>query len=208
MNLLTEPLPSTVIVGGQACPIKTDFRAGVAFECIILDPELSDQEKAIRALELYYGMGKIPEDHNAALEAAVRFYCCGKEPEQDDAKNATPTGKGPLYDFETDAPLIIAAFWQQYNIDLTAEGLHWWTFKALLRGLTEETLFIRVVGWRGEDIDPKAPAKERERLAKLKRLYALPERRSAADQAAKDALLQALMHGGDVSGLLKREGET
>lgn len=200
MSLLTDGLPGAVEIGGVRWPIRTDFRVGIEFELTMLDPERSVEEKVARTLELYYP--KIPYDLTAAVSAAMAFYCCGREPEN--KKSEAEPARPPLYDFEYDGALILAAFRQQYGIDLLAARLHWWAFKALLKGLTADTLFMQVVGWRGEEIDPKAPAKSRERLEKLKRIYAIPERRSAAEQQTRDEVMQVLMQGGDVSSLLQR----
>jgi len=191
-----------VEINGESWDIRTDFRTGVAFELTMLDPELSEEEKLVRALALYYP--QLPDDIPGAISAAMDFYCCGHSDSQEKDGGAGKAS-GPLYDFEYDDRLIVAAFRQQYGIDLTADSLHWWTFRALLRGLTEETLFMRVVGWRGEEIDPKSPLKERERLAKLKAQHALPKRRSKAEQQKQNEIMQILMSGGDVSAILKGE---
>ena len=86
------------------------------------------------------------------------------------------------------------------SIDLVEEDLHWWKFRALLVSLTEDCKFVKIIGYRTMDIDPKLPAKQRAFYEKMKREYRLPL--SEAEQKREDAIVAALMGDGDVSGLL------
>src|SRR5690625_3825659 len=82
------------------------------------------------------------------------------------------------YDLVQDAEYIYASFMHTYHIDLFEQQgkLHWKKFKALLNGLGEDTIFSRIVGIRTADLPTgKGTSKERERLRKLKRKYALKE---------------------------------
>jgi len=82
------------------------------------------------------------------------------------------------HDLVQDAEYIYASFYHTYGIDLFEEQgkLHWKKFKALLNGLGEDTIFSRIVGIRTADLPTgKGTSKERERLRKLKRKYALKE---------------------------------
>lgn len=82
------------------------------------------------------------------------------------------------FDLAQDAEYIYASFMHTYRIDLfEMQGkLHWKKFKALLNGLSEDSIFSRVVGIRTAELPTgKGMAKERERLRKLKRQYALDD---------------------------------
>lgn len=82
------------------------------------------------------------------------------------------------HDLVQDAEYIYASFYHTYGIDLFEEQgkLHWKKFKALLNGLGEDTIFSRIVGIRTAELPTgKGTSKERERLRKLKRKYALKE---------------------------------
>src|SRR5690625_1190112 len=82
------------------------------------------------------------------------------------------------HDLVQDAEYIYASFMHTYHIDLFEQQgkLHWKKFKALLNGLGEDTIFSRIVGIRTADLPTgKGTSKERERLRKLKRQYALKE---------------------------------
>ena len=81
-------------------------------------------------------------------EALLWFYRCGAEAEEGQACGG---GGGPVkkaYCFEQDADLIFAAFWGQYNLDLSLEsGLHWWKFRALFMGLPAECELKKIMGY-------------------------------------------------------------
>lgn len=80
-------------------------------------------------------------------------------------------------DFVQDAPLIYAAFWQAYRIDLTKQKGHldWRYFIALLQGLPEDTRLRAVMDIRERDIpEPnKYNAEQIAALVKAKAYYAI-----------------------------------
>lgn len=83
-----------------------------------------------------------------------------------------------VFDFMQDAEYIYASFMHTYGIDLFEQQgkLHWKKFKALLNGLSEDSIFSRVVGIRTAELPSgKGMQKERERLRKLKQKFALEE---------------------------------
>ena len=105
-------------------------------------------------------------------------------------KAPTAEHSQPFFSFTQDAPYIYAAFRQQYGIDLLAERgkLHWWAFNALLKGLTAETQFVRILQIRQKPI-PKATKSNREEIAQLLRLKA--EYRLEISEEDRQANLQA-----------------
>ena len=52
MNILTDPAPKTVTIGGAEVPINSDFRASVRFEMMMEDSSLSELDKTVKALSL------------------------------------------------------------------------------------------------------------------------------------------------------------
>jgi hypothetical protein len=83
-----------------------------------------------------------------------------------------------VYDFDQDAPLLAAAFWQTYGLDLTARDagvLHWWAFRALLDGLPDSCRFSQIVALRGLDVSAAGglPDVMRARCAGLQKRFAL-----------------------------------
>ena len=86
-------------------------------------------------------------------------------------------GEKPPYDLEKDAEYIYASFLYDYGIDLFEQQgrLHWKKFKALLAGLSDESIFKRVVAIRTTPLPPpnKYNQEERRRLMELKQAFSL-----------------------------------
>lgn len=84
--------------------------------------------------------------------------------------------KSLSFDFDVDADLIYAAFWQTYGIDLTQEQgkLHWYSFKALLNGLPDDTLFTKVRQIRQTDLSKIKNKEQKREMRRMKREVALP----------------------------------
>ena len=195
--LLLEPSPETVEVDGASYPIHSDFRAMVRFECLLTDSECSEEEQLAQALTLFYAE-HIPGNIPAALDALLWFYHVGEPPEPSGVK---PGGiSRPLYSFSHDDALIFAAFWTQYRLDLTRARLHWWKFRALFRGLSDDTEFVKAMGYRAMEIPADLPARQREFYRKMKQLYQLPA--PHAQQRQLDEIDRALLSGGDLTGIL------
>lgn len=80
-------------------------------------------------------------------------------------------------DFIQDGPLIYAAFWQTYGIDLQKERdrLHFQAFMALFSSLPDNTRIVQVMDIRRAEIPApnKHNRKEIARLLELKRRWAL-----------------------------------
>ena len=130
------------------------------------------------------------------------FYACGKrwrEKRAGAVEGATEVQR--IYSFEHDDDYIYSAFLTQYHIDLQdIEYLHWWKFKALLRTLSSDLEFSKIMEYRSVDIDATMTKEQRDFYRRKKELYALP---LPADEEEKvDAIAEALMNGGDLTGLL------
>lgn len=168
MNILIDRLPNSVTVRGRRYPLETDYRAAVAFE-LMVDEGVDDLAEL---LSPFYPAG-LPVNAEAATEAALWFYRCG-EPAPEKKEE---TAKAPRsYSFEVDADTIFADFWHYYNIDLTTEPLHWWTFRALLAGLPEKSGYKQRVYYRTCDLKglPKA---EQARINRIRKLIAITDKK-------------------------------
>lgn len=118
------------------------------------------------------------------------------------------SGGKPVFDFDRDAEYIYASFMHDYGIDLyEAHGkLHWKKFKALLAGLSEESMLKRVIAIRTMDIPSpnKYNAEERRRLIELKRAFSLDSTKTVEDIDRKfddlAAMMRALAKGGKSGG--------
>lgn len=164
MNILLDRLPGAVSIGGNCYPLETDFRAAVAFELLVERGE----EDPYKLLRPFYPHG-VPGNVDEATSAALWFYQGGVEA----PPKAEKGGNSPrAYSFEVDAETIFADFWRFYNLDLSADELHWWTFRALLSGLPEDSGYKQRVYYRTCDLKglPKA---EQARIKKIRNLIAI-----------------------------------
>ena len=173
MNIIIQGLPEMVEINGVKYPISCDFRTGMKFD-EILDSDISDVQKLLRTLRLYYPK-KIPTDIHAAIDKVIWFYRCGKEePKKEERERyKRRNSKEPAYSFTQDAPYIYAAFKEQYGIDLmTEEKLHWWKFMALFESLSEDTKMAQIMYFRKANVsgmsrDRRAYVNEMKKLYKL-----------------------------------------
>lgn len=175
MNLLIDPLPTSVTIKGQDWPINSEFYVGILFELLMQDSKLSETEKVMQALSLYYP--QVPPDIKEAADAMLWFYRCGAEAK----KQGGGEGGGRVqkaYCFQQDAELIYSAFFSQYQIDLSeVESLHWWKFRALFSGLSSDSEIKKVMGYRTADL--KGMSKGQKKLyEKMRKVYALKNQRS------------------------------
>ncbi len=174
MNILVNPLPDAVMVGGRSVPVNTDFRVGIQFELAMQDGQTTAKEKFQTALSLYYP--KMPQDVAGAVDELLWFYRCGVDPEQ---KTGGGSGQKPKKApcFQQDAGLIYAAFWACYGIDLTTVNLHWWEFRALFLGLPSECELKKVMGYR--TADTRGMSKNQKKYyEKMRTIHALRNNRS------------------------------
>lgn len=198
-NILIDELPQSVFVDGEEFEIITDFRTSILFELLMQDDEVEDTEKTVKALHLYYP--EIPENIEAAVEAILWFYGCGKEKTGKKRENQAARSRERIYSFDYDDDYIFAAFLRQYGVDLQSiEYLHWWKFRAMFNSLTDDNQIVKIMQYRSMDIPSDLPKEQASFYKKMKRLYALPKSQSEIEK--NEAIEQALMNGGDLTGLL------
>lgn len=170
---LREPkLPDCLEVDGRLIEIETDFRTWIEF-----GRRLAEERVA------WFGVlaGDYPSG-DSWVGAAVDFY---RNP------NETPRETGGAseraVDFISDGELITAAFQQSYGIDLTdpACEMHWHRFLALFRGLPEDTMLSRVMGYRSWTNSKK---KHETVMGELKRAWALPRVGEATEDEKRRVL--------------------
>lgn len=172
MNILIDRIPTSVKINNRRYRIRTDFRNSIQFDQLMQDDEVSDDDKLPLALNLYYPV--IPRDIKKAVKKMLWFYKCGKEKEEI-KKSINGKSDKQIFSFEYDAEYIYAAFLDQYGIDLQdVEDLHWWKFKAMFKGLKEDNLISKIIGYRAIDLSKIEDEKEREHYRKLQEFYKLP----------------------------------
>ena len=171
MNILIDLLPSSVKIDGTEYEINSDFRTSVLFSLLMEDDNLSEEEKVLQALNLYYPV--IPDNLEEAIEQIKWFYSCGKLDNPIGNKKARAISK-KVFDFEVDANYIYSAFMSQYNIDLQdIEELHWWKFKALLEGLKEDNKLSKIIEYRSVDLSKIKDKEQRKFYKDMQKQYSL-----------------------------------
>lgn len=197
-NIILDVLPETVDIDGAEYRINSDFRISILFELLMQDDEVGKRQKLIQGLKLYYP--EIPHNVTMAVDKMIWFYRCGKET----GNGGHGSGSGrtkQIYSFEHDDDYIYAAFLEQYGIDLQdVEELHWWKFRALFRGLSEDTEFVKIMGYRSVKITSKMSKEQREFYKKMQSIHALPI--TDAERKADELLTEVLLNGGDITGLV------
>ncbi len=192
MSLLTETPPVRVELGGVSVPICADFRVLLRIDAL-REQALDDAERGRQALRLFYG-GGIPADAAQAAQQLLWFLRCGQDAPQTMAR--TPS-KAADFSFVHDAPLLYAAFLDQYGVDLCrVDFLHWWQFRALLEGLRDDHKFCEVRRCRSVELGGVKDQSLRRYYREMQKRYALPM--AKAQQAQLDALTAALLGDGDI----------
>ncbi|MBE7041637.1 MAG: hypothetical protein E7400_06700 [Ruminococcaceae bacterium] len=184
-RVLFGGLPESVLCGDKEILVYTDFRTWMQVETVLFETEGEFYTKLPELLKLCYPV--LPDTLEDAVSGLVQFYLGG---EPDEKAGSREKRSRQLYSFCQDAPLIYAAFYQQYGIDLTTANLHWFQFKALFTGLGEETKFARVIGYRAVDASIFKSKEKRQFYHTMKQLYRLKDRRTEAE---KEAELQSVM---------------
>ncbi len=153
-------LPKSVDIDGQSYEIRYDFRVILEIFEAINDVNLSDQDRAFAALQMFYVDFCKISDYDAALEQLFTFIRGGRE-----AKSAQKEPK--LVDWEQDFPIIAAPVNRVlgfdirgvvYDIEHNTGGLHWFTFLSAYMEIGD-CLFSQVVSIRDKKARGKPLAK-------------------------------------------------
>ena len=138
-NPWKELLPTTVEIGGTEYAILSDYRAILDICAALSDPELSDQDKALVTLDIFYpGFVDMPQDHyDDAIKQCFWFINCGEEPDSQPAPK--------LVDWELDFPRIVAPINRVTGSEIrSVEYMHWWTFMSAYMEIGD-CLFAQIV---------------------------------------------------------------
>lgn len=199
MNILIDLLPTTINIEGEDYSINSDFRTSILFELLMQDNSISDEDKIMQALELYYP--KLPKSVNEAIEKMLWFYRCGKDIIE--PKNKGNGKSTQVYSFDFDDDYIYSAFLDQYGVDLQdIEYLHWWKFKAMFKALKEDNEIVKIMGYRVMDLSKIKDKEEKSHYKKLKELYKIPSVLSKDEKEKLIEIEQILINGGDISKVL------
>lgn len=166
--------PEYVQIDGIKAKINTDFRYAIECERIAKDTNISNYEKQIGIIYTLFDIDNtnIHIDYEKWLKVALK-YLLGRNSEEKINKPIKKTKKD--MDYNKDWGLIVSSMWSTYNIDITKEKIHWWTFFDLLNGLPSDCIFNKVRDIRNKDISKIKDRETREQYIELKKAYSLEE---------------------------------
>ena len=134
-------LPTSATIDGVEYEIRSDFRAVLDALSVMQDAELTDEQRAYYAFEIFYvDFDSMPSTAYAqAREFFLDFVSYGNSNKQNAPK---------LADWEQDFPLIVAPVNRVLGYEIrSCEYLHWWTFIGAYLEIGD-CLFAQVVGIR------------------------------------------------------------
>lgn len=176
MNLLLDKLPTE----HEGLKIETNFRSFILFELLMQDKKISDKDKIILALRIFYK--EIPQDIKKAMDVIIWFYSRGKNKVKNDKKDEK-NDKKRIYSYEYDADCIYSAFLHDYRLDLNEiDYLHWWKFKALFEGLNGENKICKYMEYRAVDLSKIKDKEQKKKYKKLKQACSLPDERTEEEK--------------------------
>lgn len=138
-------LPRSLKVCETTYEIRSDYRAVLDICTAFSDFDLTNQEKALVALQIMYvDFEDMPPAHyEEALEQCLWFIDLGEEEQQS-------ASKLKLMDWEQDFKYIVAPVNRVVGQDIrTVEYLHWWSFIAAYYEIGE-CLFAQIVSIRSK----------------------------------------------------------
>lgn len=175
--MINYDLTQKIEIDGTEYPITLggDYRVVLDVITALNDKELSENEKVVVALSVFYGIS--PQNIVLALydnrefiqiafDKMMWFINCGEE------INEKQSAKPPLMDWEQDFPLLIAPINKALNREIRSpEYLHWWTFISGYMEIGECTFStvanIRKKRMKGKPLDKQEQAFFRENADKV-----------------------------------------
>ena len=170
MNLFYEEFPKAVSIGGKDVGIITDFREYIRLFDMLKCEGLTSIDK--HSLISEYFLEEIPVD-STAIKALEEFVAMFAVTEGRGSGRATP--KKDLFSYSIDYPYILSGFLRDYGLDLDTVGyLHWWKFRMLFDGLSEDTEIKQRIMYRGIDLSDIKDKEERKRISRIQKIIRLP----------------------------------
>lgn len=183
-------LPKSVTICGKEHPIRYDFRSILDILCAVNDPELTDEEKTVVSLSIFYPDIERIEDLEEAVKQLLLFINGGEE---DVSRSNDPQ----LVDWEKDAPRIIPAVNKvlgyetravEYDRENNTGGVHWYTFLGAYMEIGD-CLFAQVVRIRNKIMRHKKFEKdEREWYRKNRNLVDIKTRLTSDEERFLESL--------------------
>lgn len=166
-------LPTAVSVCGTDYSVRADFRAVLDICTALNDPELTNQEKSIALLTIFYPDADTmpPEHYKEAVKQCFWFINCG----EDTANDRRPK----LMDWEQDFRYVVAPINRVIGQEVRSMPfLHWWTFISAYYEIGGDCTFAQIVSIRdklrrGKSLD-KAERdwyRQNRKMVDIKRTY-------------------------------------
>lgn len=177
-------LPTALEVGGQALPIRTDFRVILGIYAAWNDPELTKEEQCLICIcNLYEHPEQITEENAQEAVEKAYWFCAGGSIPMKDREQVK------LLDWEQDERLLFPAINKAAGYETRAlPYLHWWSFLGLL-GEIGDGLFSQILSIRSKRAKHKTLEKwELEYYREHKDLIDLKHRYSKEEQAERDKI--------------------
>lgn len=178
MNLFYEEYPKALEVHGEFYPIITDFREYIRLLDMLKCKELNEIQRIMILGEYFLTDISIDQEAIHALTGFVTMDLKEKENNSDSEEEwegQEETEKKNLFSYEIDYPYILSGFLRDYGIDLeTVEYLHWWKFRMLFDGLSDDTEVKQRIMYRGINLSDIKDRDERKRILKIQRSIQLP----------------------------------
>ncbi len=170
MNLFYEDFPEIVSVGGEPVRIITDFREYIRLLDMLKCRELTVTDKYSLVKEYFLEEVFVDSTAIKALEEFItmRVATSGERAGSDKAKK-------DLFSYSIDYPYILSGFLRDYGIDLNmVDYLHWWKFRMLFDGLSEDTEIKQRIMYRGIRLSDIKDKEERKRISRIQKAIQLP----------------------------------
>lgn len=144
-------LPTSVDINGESYSIRYDFRVALDIFEALNDAELSDGERALAVLQMFYVDFEQLRDYNAAIRECMKFLNGGKEEQQEKKQTR-------LVSWKQDFPYLVAPINRvlgfetrsvPYDPEENTGGVHWWTFLSAYMEIGD-CLFAQIVGIRAK----------------------------------------------------------
>lgn len=188
--ILTDRLPTFVMIDGDERPWDINPKAAVAIDCLLkLSEDIDDAYKIQYACKrIIIGRNEGHPDFAKAFPAVAAFLAGA--PADDEERPQAARRPEPVMDYLQDADAIVAAFQQAYGLSLDEVcDMHWWRFLALLRNLPDDTRMSEIIRIRTMPIDVKDSPKRQQAVRSAKKAVAIKDRRTPEQkkEALKDA---------------------
>lgn len=177
--------PQFVKVNNKKYKINTSFRIAIECNTIAEDKNITDLERGLAIIYKLFGDEGInnPDDYEKLLQLAQKYLLCGKEYDFENNEKQD-------MDYVEDMDYIEASFMSDFGIDLTSEDMDWWKFNKLINGLSNSEMgnccvLNRVRNLRNLNLNDIKDSKQREQLAKAKKMVALKKTQNKKEMTEK-----------------------